>query len=267
MSSFVARIAPLRQWTWPSETTRLHHTPRRRGGGLAARGGRAAAGEAADHWLPGCEHAFVRQPSGRCLRAAAARTRLDRGPHGHDRVSMVGGPHRELPRDRSRIRAPQGRCHRHDRWRCPGSEAGHISDTNRVPCGRRPGWRRLRCDPGPTGRQCYRLVAPADRYCQQASGASARRCARSPAHGGPIQWRQCQRDARAGRDQKTARTLGLAVATSEIRRADDIVSAFEALKSLCGWHLCRGRPAGIFQPGPHPHLGHGRAATGDLQLS
>jgi hypothetical protein len=31
------------------------------------------------------------------LRAAAARTRLDRGPHGHDRVSMVGGPHRALP--------------------------------------------------------------------------------------------------------------------------------------------------------------------------
>jgi hypothetical protein len=33
-----------------------------------------------------------------------------------------------------------------------------------------------------------------------------------------------------GEIQATARTLGLAVATSEIRRAEDIVSAFEALK-------------------------------------
>ena len=42
---------------------------------------------------------------------------------------------------------------------------------------------------------------------------------------------------------------------------------FRGAQGSCGWHLCRGRPAGIFQPGPHPHLGHGRAVTGDLQLS
>src|SRR5262245_53844084 len=40
---------------------------------------------------------------GRRLCTAAAGTRLDRGSHGHDRVSMVGRPHRALPRDRGGV--------------------------------------------------------------------------------------------------------------------------------------------------------------------
>src|SRR5262249_37965612 len=132
--------------------SRLHHAARRRSR-VAARGARAAIDQGADHRLLGCEHAFIRQPPDRRLRTAAARTRLDRGPHGHDRVSMVGRSQRALPRDRGRVRTAQGRCHCYHGRRSPGSKAGHISDTDRVPGGRRPGWRRLCRDAGTTGRQ------------------------------------------------------------------------------------------------------------------
>ena len=48
---------------------------------------------------------------GRRICAAAARTRLDRGPHCRDRVSLGGGTRRALCRDRGRVRPAQGRCH------------------------------------------------------------------------------------------------------------------------------------------------------------
>ena len=53
------------------------------------------------------------EPMDRRFCAAAARTRLDRGPHRRDRVSLGGGTHRALRRDRGRVRPAQGRCHRH----------------------------------------------------------------------------------------------------------------------------------------------------------
>ena len=53
--------------------------------------------------------------------------------------------------------------------RSPGSEASDIGDSNRVPAGKRPGSRWLGREPSPTGGQFTRLIAPADRYCQQAS--------------------------------------------------------------------------------------------------
>ena len=52
-------------------------------------------------------------PMDRRLCAAAARTRLDRGPHRRDRVSLGGGTHRALRRNRGRVRPAQGRCHCH----------------------------------------------------------------------------------------------------------------------------------------------------------
>ena len=133
-------------------------------------------------------------------------------------------------RDRRRVRAAQGRCHRHNGWRSSGSQAGDIGDTDRVPGGRGPGWRRARCDPRATGRQCYRPVAAADRYCRQTGRASARSCARSPPYGDLVQCRQRHAMLELGEVQAAAGTLGLAVTTSEIRRAEDIVSAFEGLK-------------------------------------
>jgi hypothetical protein len=43
--------------------------------GVAARGARAAGGEAADHWFPGSERAFGRKRMGRRFGAATARRR------------------------------------------------------------------------------------------------------------------------------------------------------------------------------------------------
>ena len=45
------------------------------------------------------------------LCAAAARTRLDRGPHRRDRGSLGGGTLRAFRRDRRRVCPAQGRCH------------------------------------------------------------------------------------------------------------------------------------------------------------
>src|SRR5262245_52935331 len=53
-------------------TPRVHHAARRRGSSLAARGARAAAGEAADHRIFGPEHAFGRKRVGRRFYAATA---------------------------------------------------------------------------------------------------------------------------------------------------------------------------------------------------
>src|SRR5262249_5661013 len=91
----IATIAS-RRWRAPepwdrNATTRFHHGPQRRGG-VAARGTRAAVGEAADHRALGPDHAFRRQPTGYRVCATAARTRMDRGAHRRDRVSLVGGP-------------------------------------------------------------------------------------------------------------------------------------------------------------------------------
>src|SRR5262249_49580685 len=46
---------------------------------------------------------------GRRVRATAARARLERGPHSRRRVSLGGGTHRELCRDRGRVCPAQGR--------------------------------------------------------------------------------------------------------------------------------------------------------------
>ena len=73
------------------EAAGVHQPARRRGGGVAARRARAAGGEAADHRVLGCEYAFRPEPMDRRFCAAAARTRLDRGPDCRDRVSLGGG--------------------------------------------------------------------------------------------------------------------------------------------------------------------------------
>ena len=51
---------------------------------LADRGSGAAGREAADHRRPGHRHGYRLEPMDHRFCAAAARTRLDRGPHGRD---------------------------------------------------------------------------------------------------------------------------------------------------------------------------------------
>src|SRR5262249_52034572 len=64
---------------------------RRHGGGVAARGARAAAGQAADHRVLGLGHTFDRQSMGRRLCAADARTWLGGRSQFRDRGSLGRG--------------------------------------------------------------------------------------------------------------------------------------------------------------------------------
>ena len=73
--------------------------------------------------------------------AAAARTRLDRGPHRRDRVSLGGRTHRALCRDRGRVRAAQGRRHRHAWPAQSPPQAGDIGHPDRLRDRGGPGWR------------------------------------------------------------------------------------------------------------------------------
>ena len=69
-----------------------------------------------------------------------------------------------------------------------------------------------------------------------------------------------------GEVQAAARTLGLEVATLEIRRAEDIAPAFEALKGRADALYVCGRPARKHQPDSHQHLGAGRATADDATV-
>ena len=68
---------------------RVHHAARRRGSRVAARGARAA-GQGADHRLPGREYGSGHEPMDCCFCAATPRTRLDRGSYRRDRVPLGG---------------------------------------------------------------------------------------------------------------------------------------------------------------------------------
>ena len=210
---------------------RVHHAARRCGGGVAARGARAAAGEAADHRVPGRDHAFGHEPMDRRFCAAAARTRLDRGSHRRDRVSLGGGTQRALRRDRGRVRPAQGRCHCHARDRAvlAAKQATSVIPIVFAVAG----------DPVGSG-----LVASLARPGGNVTGLSIqatdlagkrlellrevvpglRRLAIMANVGNPAAVLEM------GEVQAAARTLGLEVATLEIRRAEDIAPAFEALK-------------------------------------
>ena len=66
-----------------------------------------------------------------------------------------------------------------------------------------------------------------------------------------------------GEVQVAARTLGFEVDTFEIRRAEDIAPAFDAIKPTgCSFCLCR--PARSRPPDPNQHLGAGRTTADDV---
>ena len=169
----------------------------------------------------------------RRLCAAAARTRLDRGSHRRDRVSLGGGTHRAFSRDRGRVRPAQGRCHCHvvDRRHIAAASRRHRSS---------PSFSRSAGDPVGTG-----LVASLARPGGNVTGLSIqstdlaakrlellrevvpglRRLAIMANVGNPEPCWKCAR-SRQRPARSASRSLQL-----EIRRAEDIAPAFEASRA------------------------------------
>ena len=110
-------------------------------------------------------------------------------------------------------------------------KAGDIDHPDRLRGGGRPGRHRPGRKPGAAGRQRHRPVDSADRRWP-ASGSNC--CARSSrSRAGWRSWPIVGNPAAVlemGEVQAAARTLGLEVASLEIRRAEDIALVFEALK-------------------------------------
>jgi ABC-type uncharacterized transport system, periplasmic component len=70
-----------------------------------------------------------------------------------------------------------------------------------------------------------------------------------------------------GQVQEAARTLGLEIVRSEIRRAEDIAPAIEALKRPRGRTVCSIRPAYEHQSDADQYLGTGRTAPNAFRYS
>jgi putative ABC transport system substrate-binding protein len=144
---------------------------------------------------------------------------------------MGGRTPRTCRRNRSRIRSAQGRCHCH--VGNPANPRGKASDSGHSDCvrgGVGPGRTRL-------GRVLARPGGNVTGLANQNSDTAGkklellreavpglRRLAIMANVGNPASVLEI------GEVQATARTLGLEVTTSEIRRAEDIAPAFEALK-------------------------------------
>ena len=200
--------------------------------------------------------------------AATARTRLDRGSHRRDRVSLGGGTQRALRRDRGRVRPAQGRCHCHGgNRRSRRGKAGDIGHPDRLRGGGGPGWHRPGRESGATGRQRHRPVGPGDRSCWQATRTLARGCPRSPPVGDHGQCRQSRRRAGDGRGSGSgphARPRGRHTRNPASR---GYRARLRGAQGPRGRTLCLCRPARKRQPGSHQHLGAGRATADDVRCS
>ena len=202
---------------------------RRRGGRLATRGARAAAAEAADYRCPERVHTRRLEGLDHRLRSAIARGRPVRGSHCRDRVSLGRGTQRACPRAGGRFGPSQGRCHRHDRGCSVDGKTGHFSHPNRLCDGERP--RRQRLLVASLARPGGNLTG----LPLQATNTAGKRLELlseivPSLHQVAILAKIDNPSAalEIAEARAAAQTLGLGVGTIEIRRAEDISSAFEA---------------------------------------
>ena len=182
---------------------------------------------------------------GRRVCAAAARTRLDRGSHRRDRVSLGGGTRRALCRDRGRVRPAQGRCHSRRRNRSSGrGKAGDIdsfrSSSRRRETRSAAAWSLRWRDRAATSPACQTreviLLPNASNSCARLSQTLSRLAVMANAdYSGGVTERS-EIDA-------AARTLGLEVIPLPIRRVEDIASAFEGLKDRADALYATGDPS------------------------
>ena len=236
----------------------------RRARDRATRRPRATGEQAAHDRLLGLQHVFDRRSLDCRLRAAARRTRLDRGPHDRHRISTGRGPYRALGRGCSGICATQGRCHRRAGRRDRRGKAGDVGHPNRLPGGRRSGRRRYCRLARATGRQRYRPIAAADRARRKAPRTPARDRPRAPPvgnHGQHQRYRRRSGNARASGNGWCPGPQRHRVGNppSGGDRARDRGTQGSHRCTLC----CR-RSAHQRQQGAHPHLGPRRATPDDV---
>ena len=135
---------------------RVHHAARRRGGGVAARGARAAAGDAGDRVPRRLDSPTIgAQARLRAFRQGLSEARLRRGPERRDRIPLGGRSSRSTAGAGGRTGSPAGGRDRRDRQRRRGArgQGGDHDDSDRLRDRRRPGQARLRRQPRPAGRQ------------------------------------------------------------------------------------------------------------------
>ena len=227
-------------------TARVHHAARRRGGGVAARGARAAGGEAADHRVPGREHAYGLEPMGRrlscsgCANSAGSKVAPSRSNIAGRRDAASAPPRSRPSSSGSRSTS----LSRRERAVARG-KAGDIGHPDRVCDGERPGRQRPGRKPGAAGRQRHRPVA-SRRPILPASGSNS--CARSsPRSAGWRSWPMSSypdgraRDARGPGGGPHARHRGRATRNPASRRTSRPPSRRSRRSARRA--LCRGRPA------------------------
>ncbi len=208
--------------------------------------------------VPGLGHACDPEPMDRRFCAAAARTRLGRGPHrcdrdiagrrdAHERFAEIAAEFVRLkvdvivtdaePHQSSR----QSRRHRSSRsssqWRTTRSAAAS-SRVSARPGGNVTGLSTQSTDLAGKRLELLREVVPGLRRLAIMANVDAPAAV-----------------LEMGEVQAAARTLGLEVATFEIRRAEDIAPAFDVLKGRADALYVCCRPALRHQPDSHQHLG------------
>src|SRR5262245_6381033 len=213
------------------ETARVHLDAGQRGGRVAARGTRAAAGEATSCWVLGRQHTFGGKRAGGRIRAAAPRPRLDRGPHDRDRISLGRRAQRALGRDRGRVCPAQSRYHRHGgNPSRNGGKAGGAGRPDRIRSGGGPGRCRLCRKSGAAGWERHRPISTDGRSCRKRLDllreaiSNLGRLAIMGNVGNPLTVLEL------GELQAAARPLGLQLDMLETRRPQDIATALDAVK-------------------------------------
>ena len=229
----------------------FHRRSRWRSGGLAARGARAAVRQAADHRFLGSAAHLTDEPTGRRILQRLRELGWIEGRTISDRVSLGGRiaceRYAEIAAEFVRLKVDVivtfGTA-------VPAVKQAHFGHPDRL-CDRlRPGWQRA------WSRRLARPGGNVTGLSVQSTDLAGKRLEilREVVPGAPPIGGHGQRASfpgavqEMGEVQAAARTLGLEVATSEIRRAEDIAPAFDALKERAdALYVCR-RSAHVHQP-------------------
>ena len=121
--------------------------------------------------------------------------------------------------------------------------------------------------PGATGRQRHRPVEPGGRSRWQTPRNPARGCPRTSPVGDHGQCRLFRLRTEIREIEAAARTLGLEVVPSAIRRAEEIAPAFDAIKGRAEALYVVGDTFVNTQPAAHRHLCAGCATADDVRAS